>query len=43
MQLKTHLKINTSLSGKPIDLSQGYAKLILKTDERILADFCAMN
>ncbi len=38
MQLKTHLKIDTSLSGKPIDLSEGYAKLILRTDERMAAD-----
>ncbi|MFN3869928.1 MAG: PaaI family thioesterase [Aquificaceae bacterium] len=38
MRLKTHLKIERSLSGELIELSEGYAKLRLKTDERMVAD-----
>ncbi|MFN7065236.1 MAG: PaaI family thioesterase [Aquificaceae bacterium] len=38
MQLRTHLKIDKSLSGEVIELSEGYAKLRLKTDQRMVAD-----
>ncbi|SHK30673.1 hotdog fold thioesterase [Thermocrinis minervae] len=38
MQLRTHLKIDQSLSGKPIELKEGYALVELKTDERMVAD-----
>jgi len=38
MQLRTHLRIDTSLSGQVVELSEGYAKLTLKTDERMVAD-----
>lgn len=38
MQLKTHLKIDRSLSGEVIELSEGYAKVVLKTDSRMIAD-----
>ncbi|MCX8075994.1 MAG: PaaI family thioesterase [Aquificaceae bacterium] len=38
MQLRTHLNIDTSLSGEVVELSEGYAKLKLKTDSRMVAD-----
>lgn len=38
MQLRTHLKIDKSLSGEVVELSEGYAKLRLKTDSRMVAD-----
>ncbi len=38
MQLKTHQGIDTSLSGEVLELSEGYAKLRLKTDSRMVAD-----
>lgn len=38
MRLKTHLKIDTSLSGQVVELSEGYAKLRLETDQRMVAD-----
>ncbi|MFN3976806.1 MAG: PaaI family thioesterase [Aquificaceae bacterium] len=38
MQLKTHLKIDKSLSGEVLELSEGYAKVGLRTDERMVAD-----
>ncbi|RMH81294.1 MAG: PaaI family thioesterase [Acidobacteria bacterium] len=38
MKLKTHLKIDKSFSGEVLELGDGYAKLLLKTDERMVAD-----
>ncbi len=38
MQLRTHLEIDTSLSGEIIELSEGSAVLKLKTDSRMVAD-----
>ncbi|MFN3598501.1 MAG: PaaI family thioesterase [Aquificaceae bacterium] len=38
MQLRTHLEIDRSLSGEIVELSEGYAKLRLKTDDRMVAD-----
>ncbi len=38
MQLRTHLRIDTSLSGEVLELSEGYARLRLKTDQRMAAD-----
>lgn len=38
MQLRTHRKIDTSLSGEVLELSEGYAKLRLRTDSRMVAD-----
>ncbi|MCS6957515.1 MAG: PaaI family thioesterase [Aquificaceae bacterium] len=38
MRLRTHLKIDRSLSGEVVEISEGYAKLRLKTDHRMVAD-----
>lgn len=38
MELRTHAKIDQSLSGKPIKLSEGYAEVLLETNEKMLAD-----
>lgn len=38
MEIKTHKKINQSLSGTPLELSEGKALVKLKTDERMVAD-----
>ncbi len=38
MEIKTHKKINQSLSGMPLELSEGKALVKLKTDERMVAD-----
>ncbi len=38
MQLRTHLKIDQNLSGKPVDLKEGYAVVVLETKENMLAD-----
>ncbi|WP_448584738.1 hotdog domain-containing protein [Thermocrinis sp.] len=38
MQLRTHLKIDQNLSGKPVDLKEGYAMVVLETKENMLAD-----
>jgi len=34
----THLKINTKLCGEVVELTTGYAKVRLKTDETMAAD-----
>ena len=38
MEPKTHIKINKSLSGEPVKLAEGYAEVLLKTNEQMLAD-----
>ncbi len=38
MTRNTHLKINTKLCGEVVELSEGYAKVELKTDEKMVAD-----
>ena len=38
MQLKTHLKINTSLNGEIIELKENYAKVQLTTSKEMIAD-----
>lgn len=38
MDIRTHRKIDQSLSGRPIDVSQDQAVVELKTDERMVAD-----
>ncbi|MEJ5339824.1 MAG: PaaI family thioesterase [Aquificaceae bacterium] len=38
MQLRTHQKIDTSLSGEVVELSEGYARVRLRTDSRMTAD-----
>jgi len=38
MELNTHLKIDTSLNGKVLELSKGYAKIELKTTDIMRAD-----
>ncbi|MEZ0344384.1 MAG: PaaI family thioesterase [Caldimicrobium sp.] len=38
MHIKTHKKIDQSLSGTPLELSEGKAVVKLKTDERMVAD-----
>ena len=38
MEIRTHLKINQRLSGKPISLEEGKAKVELKTIEEMAAD-----
>ena len=38
MSQNTHLKINTKLCGEVLDLTNGYAKVELKTDEKMAAD-----
>lgn len=38
MEIKTHQKIDQSLSGTPLELNTGFAKVKLKTDERMVAD-----
>ncbi len=37
-ELKTHLKIDTKLCGEVIDLEDGYAKVLLKTSQKMAAD-----
>jgi len=38
MEIRTHRRIDQSLSGVPVELSQGKAVIKLKTDERMVAD-----
>ncbi|NPA38869.1 MAG: PaaI family thioesterase [Thermodesulfobacteria bacterium] len=38
MEIRTHLKIDQRLSGKPISLEEGKAKVELKTIEEMAAD-----
>ena len=38
MQLRTLLKLDKSLSGDVVELSEGYANLRLNTDSRMVAD-----
>lgn len=38
MEIKTHQRIDQSLSGTPLELNTGFAKVKLKTDERMVAD-----
>jgi len=38
MQLKTHLKIDTSLNGEIIELKENYAKVQLTTSKEMIAD-----
>ncbi len=38
MEIRTHRRIDQSLSGSPVELSQGKAIVKLKTDERMVAD-----
>ena len=38
MEQQTHLKIDTGLCGELTALSQGYAKVVLMTDARMVAD-----
>ena len=38
MLQNTHLKINTNLCGEVLELIKGYAKVALKTDEKMAAD-----
>ncbi|MEN3028013.1 MAG: PaaI family thioesterase [Aquificaceae bacterium] len=38
MQLRTHLEIDTSLSGEVVELYEGYARLRLRTERRMMAD-----
>lgn len=38
VEIKTHTRIDRSLSGEPKEISEGYAKVVLKTDGRMAAD-----
>jgi uncharacterized protein (TIGR00369 family) len=38
VEIRTHRRIDQSLSGAPVELSQGKAIVKLKTDERMVAD-----
>jgi uncharacterized protein (TIGR00369 family) len=38
VEIRTHRRIDQSLSGVPVELSQGKAIVKLKTDERMVAD-----
>ncbi len=38
MKPKTHLKIDNSLSGEPLEVQEDYAEVLLKTTERMVAD-----
>jgi len=38
MQLKTHLKINTSLNGEIVELKENYARVQLITSKEMIAD-----
>lgn len=38
MEIRTHRRIDQSLSGVPVELYEGKAILKLKTDERMVAD-----
>ncbi|MGC9109448.1 MAG: thioesterase, FlK family [Caldimicrobium sp.] len=38
MEIRTHRRIDQTLSGIPVELSQGKAIVKLKTDERMVAD-----
>jgi uncharacterized protein (TIGR00369 family) len=38
VEIRTHRRIDHSLSGVPVELSQGKAIVKLKTDERMVAD-----
>jgi len=38
MKLRTHLSVNQSLSGKPVELSPGRCSVLLKTSEEMKAD-----
>jgi len=37
-EIKTHRKIDRSLSGEPLEIGKGRAKVRLKTDEKMAAD-----
>ena len=36
--IKTHTRIDRSLSGEPQEVSEGYARVVLNTDEKMAAD-----
>ena len=38
MEVKTHNKIDREISGEPVELKEGYAKVILKTKPFMAAD-----
>ncbi len=38
MRIETHEKIDKSLSGEPVKVSEGYSEVLLRTDERMVAD-----
>ena len=38
MEIRTHRRVDQSLSGVPVELSQGKAIVKLKTDDRMVAD-----
>ncbi len=38
MEVRTHLKVDRELCGKPIFIEKGKAKVLLETNERMLAD-----
>ncbi len=38
MQIKTHNKIDKVLSGEPVKVKDGCAEVLLKTNQRMLAD-----
>ncbi|BAU23987.1 thioesterase [Caldimicrobium thiodismutans] len=38
MEIRTHRKIDQSLSGTPVEITEGRAVVKLKTDERMVAD-----
>ncbi len=38
MEIKTHEKIDRRISGEPVELKEGYAKVVLKTEPFMAAD-----
>jgi len=38
MEVKTHVKIDRSLSGEPVELKENYAKVLLRTSEKMVCD-----
>jgi len=38
MEVRTHLKLDRSLSGEPVELGEGYAKVLLRTSPVMAAD-----
>ncbi|CAA6803104.1 MAG: Hot dog fold protein HP0420 [uncultured Sulfurovum sp.] len=38
MELKTHLKLDNTLNGELLELKEGYAKVVLKTIQNMVAD-----